>query len=115
MKKILFIIFMATPFMATAQEGAQKIDIKDGVISVYDINGFFLATHPLDTASYSNFINAFNDSTDLVSINDSLPVKRLIKFYDNSQPAPYIDLNYSGMDSGDKSILDIFVQQIKDL
>ena len=108
MKKLLIVLF-ALPLMVTAQ--VEKIDIMQGQIFTYNDAGGSEGAYPLDTAEYQSFIDRFSDSTDLVSINITSPLKRVMKFYDISGgiPKSFIELDYIDMSSEDKSVLDTFI------
>lgn len=92
-----------------------RIDVIKGEIIVFNETANTKKIINLDSSLYRIFIREFCDSTNLVSINISIPIKRVMKFYGirESVPNSWIELPYSKMSSQDKNILDAFINHVK--
>lgn len=92
----------------------EKIDLFKDFISTYNIKGEQLNTLSY-IPEYDVFINEFSDTQDLLTINISQPIKRIMKFYsiDMGEPKSFIELNYFEMTDEKKLIIDNYIEQIK--
>ena len=70
--------------------------------------------YPL-TNEYDYFMEEFSDTEDLLTVNISNPIKRLLKFYKikDFTPESFIELDYEDMTINQKNALDNFIIQIK--
>jgi len=91
----------------------EKIDIVGQVIYRYNELQEQESSIPL-TSEYDTFINEFSDTQDLLSINVSSPIKRIMKFYAIKEGIPnsFEELDYLDMTSAQKVILDNFINQV---
>ena len=91
----------------------EKIDIVGQVIYRYTDLQEQQESIPL-TSEYDTFINEFSDTQDLLSINVSQPIKRIMKFYEIKEGIPnsFEELDYLDMTSAQKVILDNFINQV---
>jgi len=91
----------------------EKIDIVGQVIYRYNEEQEQQAFIPL-TSEYDTFINEFSDTQDLLSINVSQPIKRIMKFYEIKEGIPnsFEELDYSEMTAPQKVILDDFINEV---
>jgi hypothetical protein len=91
----------------------EKIDIIGEVIYRYDQNQEQQTPTPL-TSEYDSFINEFSDTQDLLSINVSQPIKRIMKFHEikDGIPNSFDELGYLDMTAPQKVILDNFINEI---
>jgi len=91
----------------------EKIDIVGQVIYRYNELQEQQESIPL-TSEYDTFINEFSDTQDLLSINVSNPIKRIMKFYEIKEGIPnsFEELDYLEMTEPQKVILDNFINQV---
>jgi len=95
-------------------ENVNKIDIIVNTIYCYDEFNIQIANYPL-TKEYDFFMNEFSDTQELLTVNISDPIARIMKFYtiENSVPKSFVELNYIDMTREQKAIFDTFVEMIK--
>ena len=95
-------------------ENVTKIDIMIDTIYCYDEMTNERIDYPL-TSDYDFFINEFSDTQELLTVNISDPIARIIKFYtiENSIPKSFTELDYIEMNKTQKVIFDSFVEMIK--
>jgi hypothetical protein len=95
-------------------ENVTKIDIIVDTIYCYDELTGERAHYPL-TAEYDFFMNEFSDTQELLTVNISDPIARIMKFYtiENSIPKSFTELDYDDMTEEQKGIFDSFVELIK--
>jgi hypothetical protein len=95
-------------------ENVTKIDIMMETIHCYDELTNERIDYPL-TSEYDFFMNEFSDSQDLLTVNISDPIARIMKFYniENSIPKSSVELDYIEMSNEQKVIFDAFVEMIK--
>lgn len=95
-------------------ETATKIDILVDTIYCYDEMTNERMDYPL-TSEYDFFMNEFSDTQELLTVNISDPIARIMKFYniENSVPRSYTEINYSDMNQEQQRIFDTFVEMIK--
>lgn len=95
-------------------ENVTKIDIIGLNIYAYDEMTNTKEIYPL-TEEYDFFINEFSDTQDLLTVNISDPIARIMKFYtiENSIPKSFTELDYVDMTEEQKGIFDTFVEMIK--
>jgi len=91
----------------------EKIDIIGLVIYRYNELQEQQESTPL-TSEYDTFINEFSDTQDLLSINVSQPIKRIMKFYEIKEGIPnsFEELDYLDMTAPQKVILDNFINEV---
>ena len=91
----------------------EKIDIIGQVIYRYNDLQEQQESTPL-TSEYDTFINEFSDTQDLLSINVSQPIKRIMKFYEIKEGIPnsFEELDYLEMTEPQQVILDNFINQV---
>ena len=91
----------------------EKIDIIGLVIYRYNELQEQQPSIPL-TSEYDTFINEFSDTQDLLSINVSQPIKRIMKFYEIKEGIPnsFEELDYLEMTAPQQVILDNFINQV---
>jgi len=91
----------------------EKIDIVGQVIYRYNDLQEQQESTPL-TSEYDTFINEFSDTQDLLSINVSNPIKRIMKFYEIKEGIPnsFEELDYLEMTAPQQLILDNFINQV---
>jgi len=91
----------------------EKIDIIGQVIYRYNDLQEQQESTPL-TSEYDTFINEFSDTQDLLSINVSQPIKRIMKFYEIKEGIPnsFEELDYLEMTAPQQVILDNFINQV---
>jgi len=91
-----------------------KIDIMGIYIYAYDELINTKEIYPL-TKEYDFFIDEFSDTQELLTVNISDPIARVVKFYniENSIPKSFTELDYSDMDQEQQRIFDTFVDMIK--
>jgi hypothetical protein len=94
-------------------ESATKIDIIGLEIYAYDELKNKKEIYPL-TSDYDFFMNEFSDTQELLSVNISNPIARIMKFYgiENSIPKSFTELEYIKMTEEQKSKFDMFVNLI---
>ena len=95
-------------------ENVTKIDIMVETIYCYDEMTNERIDYPL-TSEYDFFMNEFSDTQDLLTVNISDPIARIMKFYtiENSIPKSFVELDYIDMTKEQKLIFDSFVEMIK--
>jgi len=95
-------------------ENITKIDIIGTEIYAYDELDNTKEIYPL-TEEYDFFINEFSDTQELLTVNISDPIARVMKFYtiENSVPKSFTELDYIEMSKEQKAIFDAFVEMIK--
>jgi|TARA_R110000868_G_scaffold172688_1_gene408617 hypothetical protein len=95
-------------------ENVTKIDIIVDTIYCYDEITNERVNYPL-TSEYDFFMNEFSDTQELLTVNITDPIARIMKFYtiENSIPKSFTELNYSDMTEEQKIIWDSFVLMIK--
>lgn len=95
-------------------ENVTKIDIMVDTIYCYDELTNERVDYPL-TEEYDFFMNEFSDTQDLLTVNISDPIARIMKFYtiENSVPKSFTELDYVDMTKEQKLIWDSFVEMIK--
>jgi hypothetical protein len=95
-------------------ENVTKIDIIVDTIYCYDEITNERVNYPL-TSEYDFFMNEFSDTQELLTVNITDPIARIMKFYtiENSIPKSFTELNYSDMTEEQKVIWDSFVLMIK--
>lgn len=87
-----------------------KIDVINGdVLCTGETDVEFTQT-PVDS-SYDDMITAFSDTEQLLTINISEPIKRIMKFYNIKAGVPesFVELPYDDMSGGDQAVLDAFI------
>lgn len=91
-----------------------KIDIIGTEIYAYNEFTNTKEIYPL-TSEYDFFINEFSDTQELLTVNISDPIARIMKFYtiENSVPKSFTELDYIDMTEEQKLIFDTFVTMIK--
>ena len=95
-------------------ENVTKIDIMIDTIYCYDEMTNERIDYPL-TSDYDFFINEFSDTQELLTVNITDPIARIMKFYtiENSIPKSFIELDYIEMNKTQKVIFNSFVEMIK--
>jgi len=95
-------------------ENVTKIDIIGTEIYAYNELDNTKEIYPL-TSEYDFFMNEFSDTQDLLTVNISDPIARVMKFYtiENSVPKSFTELDYVDMTEEEKAIWDSFVTMIK--
>jgi len=95
-------------------ENVTKIDIMIDTIYCYDELTNDRIDYPL-TSDYDFFINEFSDTQELLTVNISDPIARIMKFYtiENSIPKSFVELDYLDMTTEQKIIFDSFIEMIK--
>ena len=95
-------------------ENVTKIDIMVDTIYCYNEITNERIDYPL-TSEYDFFINEFSDTQELLTVNISDPIARIMKFYtiENSVPKSFVELDYIDMTKEQKVIFDSFVEMIK--
>jgi len=95
-------------------ENVTKIDIMIDTIYCYDEMTNERIDYPL-TSDYDFFVNEFSDTQELLTVNISDPIARIMKFYtiENSVPKSFTELDYIDMSKEQKAIFDSFVEMIK--
>lgn len=91
----------------------EKIDIIGLQIFTYDENFNAIKTLPL-TSEYNAFIKEFSDKQDMLTVNISKPIKRIMKYYDTEKIADssFVELDYDNMTDSQKSTTDSFINQV---
>ena len=91
-----------------------KIDIIADIIYCYDELNNQRVDYPL-TSEYDFFMNEFSDTQDLLTVNITNPITRVMKFYkiDESVPESIVEIDYLTMSENQKIIFDSFVEMIK--
>jgi hypothetical protein len=95
-------------------ENVTKIDITIDTIYCYNELTNERIDYPL-TSEYDFFMNEFSDTQELLTINISDPIARIMKFYgiENSIPKSFVELDYVDMTKEQKIIFDTFIEIIK--
>ena len=95
-------------------ENVTKIDIMVDTIYCYDELTNERVDYPL-TSEYDFFMNEFSDTQDLLTVNITDPIARVMKFYtiENSIPKSFTELDYVDMTEEQKAIWNTFVELIK--
>jgi hypothetical protein len=95
-------------------ETVTKIDIISDNIYCYDELNNTREIYPL-TSEYNFFINEFSDTQELLTVNITDPIARIMKFYtiENSIPKSFTELDYVDMIEEQKIIFNTFVDMIK--
>ena len=96
-------------------ENVTKIDIIEQQIVCYDEQTDERVIYPL--VGVDAFMNEFSDTQDLLTVNITDPLVRLIKFYAISESIPesFIILDYTDMTDEQKVIFDEFIIHIQTL
>ena len=96
-------------------ENVTKIDIIGQEIVCYDEQTDERVIYPL--VGVDAFMNEFSDTQDLLTVNITDPLARLIKFYaiSESEPESFIILDYTDMTAEQKVIFDEFIIHIQTL
>jgi len=95
-------------------ENVTKIDIIGTEIYAYNELDNTKEIYPL-TKEYDFFMNEFSDTQELLTVNISDPIARIMKFYtiENSIPKSFVELDYADMTAEQKIIFDSFIEIIK--
>ena len=95
-------------------ENVTKIDIIGTEIYAYNELDNTKEIYPL-TKEYDFFMNEFSDTQELLTVNISDPIARIMKFYtiENSVPKSFVEFDYIDMTREQKAIFDTFVEMIK--
>ena len=106
-KLTLFVLLLSLSI--TAQ--VEKLDLLPNYTAIYNNQMQLIRIN--DTTTVSDFNVMFADSCDLVTLNVSIPIKRLMKFYGikDAIPGAYIEVPYSTMTAEQKQIFDNFVAE----
>ena len=96
-------------------ENVTKIDIIEQQIVCYNEQTDEKVIYPL--VGVDAFMNEFSDTQDLLTVNITDPLARLIKFYAISESIPesFIILDYTDMTDEQKVIFDEFIIHIQTL
>lgn len=96
-------------------ENVTKIDIIEQQIVCYDEQTDEKVIYPL--VGVDAFMNEFSDTQDLLTVNITDPLARLIKFYAISESIPesFIILDYTDMTDEQKVIFNEFIIHIQTL
>ena len=88
----------------------EKFDIIDDLIFRYDSE---MEQQESTILNDNDFKNAFIDNEDLLTINVSQPLKRIVKFYNIQMgiPESFEELDYNLMTAEQKTILDNFITE----
>lgn len=91
-----------------------KIDIIVDTIYCYDEMTNEMISYPL-TSDYNFFMDEFSDTQELLTVNISNPIARIMKFYtiENSIPKSFVELDYVDMTAKQKVIFNSFTNLIK--
>jgi hypothetical protein len=95
-------------------ENVTKIDIIGTEIYAYNELDNTKEIYPL-TKEYDFFMNEFSDTQELLTVNITDPIARIMKFHtiENSVPKSFVELDYIDMTREQKAIFDTFVEMIK--
>lgn len=95
-------------------ENVTKIDIIGTEIYAYNELTNTKEIYPL-TSDYEFFMDEFSDTQELLTVNITDPIARIMKFYniENSVPKSYTELDYVDMTPEQKVDFDTFVELIK--
>ena len=88
----------------------EKFDIIGNVLYRYDSD---MEQQESTTFNDSTFETTFMDTQDLLTINVSQPIKRIMKFYNINMGVPesFEELDYNSMTTEQKSVLDDFITE----
>lgn len=88
----------------------EKFDIIDDLLFRYDSE---MQEQESSVFNDNDFKNAFIDNEDLLTINVSQPLKRIVKFYNIQMgiPESFDELDYNLMTAEQKTILDNFITE----
>lgn len=88
----------------------EKLDIIGNVLYRYDSD---MEQQESTTFNDDTFETTFMDTQDLLTINVSQPIKRIIKFYNINMGVPesFEELDYDSMTEQQKTILDNFITE----
>jgi hypothetical protein len=88
----------------------EKIDIMGNVLYRYDSD---MKQQESTTFNDDTFETTFMGTQDLLTINISQPIKRIMKFYDINMGVPesFEELDYDSMTEQQKTILDNFITE----
>ena len=86
----------------------EKFDIIGSVLYRYDSD---MEQQESTTFNDNTFETTFMDTQDLLTINVSQPIKRIMKFYNINMgiPESFIELDYDSMTAEHKATLDNFI------
>ena len=86
----------------------EKFDIIEDVVYRYDSD---MQQQADTTFNDATFEAAFMDTQDLLTINVSQPIKRIVKFYNIQMgiPESFTELDYDSMTAEQKTALDNFI------
>ena len=86
----------------------EKFDIINGMVYRYDVD---MNQQPSEPFNDATFEATFMDTQDLLTINVSEPIKRIIKFYNIQMgiPESIVELDYDSMTLEQKGVLDNFI------
>jgi hypothetical protein len=86
----------------------EKFDIINNVTYRYDSDMEQQESVPFND---NTFESTFMDTQDILSINVTFPVKRIVKFYNVEMgiPESFTELDYDSMTAEQKSVLDGFI------
>ena len=88
----------------------EKFDIIGNVLYRYNSD---MEQQESTTFNDSTFETTFMDTQDLLTINVSQPIKRIMKFYNINMGVPesFEELDYNSMTTEQKSVLDDFITE----
>lgn len=88
----------------------EKLDIIGNVLYRYDSD---MEQQESTTFNDDTFETTFMDTQDLLTINISQPIKRIMKFYNINMGVPesFEELDYDSMTEQQKTILDNFITE----
>lgn len=88
----------------------EKFDVIGNVLYRYNSD---MEQQESTTFNDSTFETTFMDTQDLLTINVSQPIKRIMKFYDINMGVPesFEELDYDSMTTEQKSVLDDFITE----
>lgn len=91
----------------------EKIDIIESEVIAYNTTLSEKKHYKLDYQMF-DFMNAFSDTQDLLTVNISNPIKRVMKFYmiKEAIPSSQVELPYSEMSIEQQTIMDNFIAYI---
>lgn len=91
-----------------------KIDIINGKVLCFDEEATTPPTITDENEASNTLLETFGDTQDLLTINITNPVKRVMKFYNinGGQPESSEELPYSEMSEADKEVLDTYIETI---
>jgi hypothetical protein len=88
----------------------EKFDVIGNVLYRYNSD---MEQQESTTFNDSTFETTFMDTQDLLTINVSQPIKRIMKFYNINMGVPesFEELDYNSMTTEQKSVLDDFITE----